>query len=539
MSPQGQFISIYNILLLVTIISLLTRRLRLPSAITFIFTGIMAPLLSSFPLPSLSTEIFTSILLPPIIFHETLRLDIHGFIDDSDCIMTYAFVGTLLMLAAIAVFMNVFLGWGLVESLLLGIIFSPTDPVSVINTFSNLGVAKRFRLIVSGESLLNDGVAIALYSIVVMIVTLGSITVPQATRIVLVSVFGGVLLGILFGYAAHTLFCWTNDKFTKVLVSFLIAFGVSRISEAFGASSVVATVITGLIINYRIHNFGGLGRESVEMLEALWDFLGFIVSSVAFIFVGMNLDMSVLFSNYNLIFYFFAFILVSRCLMVFGLAEVIERLGGGEMPRGWRFCLSWSGLRGAVSTVLALGVSSLALPHSEIIIALTFGVVLISNIVQGLSISGFITLVGLSTVDEALEDEVEVDSKWMRDRYTPLGFRRESSLVEKAVFAAPEFFMFETRLGSWSVFKLQELQLYLNDHLTSNLPETSGGTLRRTLETSAYLTSKLLNRIVRARTNHYLMSKGLPEEGDVAGGLDSFHRLRKRRLRSRDGLLRK
>jgi CPA1 family monovalent cation:H+ antiporter len=208
------------------------------------------------------------------------------------------------------------MGFSILEALLLGVIIAPTDPVAVINVFQEVGVVKRFQLIVCGEALLNDGVAIALYSIIVTVVTLGTITLTGIARIAAIAILGGVLLGVVFSYAAHTLFCWTDDKFTVVLISFLVAFGVFWISETIGASGVIATVTTGLIINYRTHAFGGIGRSSFEMLEALWEFVGFAASSIAFIFIGANLDVSVLFSNLAPVLYLFGFLLISRYLCI-------------------------------------------------------------------------------------------------------------------------------------------------------------------------------------------------------------------------------
>jgi len=486
------------------IISLITRRLGLPSTLTFIFAGVISPIFSSFPLPSISPEIFVSILLPPIIFYETLQLDVDGVIDDSKCIMTYAFAGTLLTIFATTIFLKMFLGLSLIEAVLLGIILSPTDPVSVISTFKNLGVIKRFRQIISGESLFNDGVAIALYSIVVTIITLGQITLPQAGLIVFNTILGGVILGVIFGYTAHTLFCWTDDKFAGVLTSFLLVFGVAWISESVGASSIIATVIAGLSINYRMHKFGGLGRESIDMLEALWEFVSVIVSSIAFIFIGMNLEIPVLLTNFSLIIYVFSFIIVTRVLIVYGLTWVIERLGGEEVPRSWRFCISWSGLRGAVSAVLALGAVSLGLPHSEVILVLTFGVILISNIVQGLSVSNIIRRYGIVDVGDISDERGEEDSQWMTDSYTPLGFKSESSKSVKLLFATPEYFVFDTRLGGWLANKLEVVTSYINGYLDKNLPKISEGTFWSALIILAELSSGLSSRILKARKNYYL-----------------------------------
>jgi NhaP-type Na+/H+ or K+/H+ antiporter len=320
--------------------------------------------------------------------------------------------------------------------------------------------------------------------------------------IILNTLLGGFLLGIFFGYIAHTFFCWTDDKYARVLISFLVSFGVYWFSELVGASSIIATVTAGLIINYRIHKLGGMGRESNEMLEALWEFVGFIVSSIAFIFIGMNIEIQVLVANYPLIICVFLYLMLMRHLIVVCLAEVMKRLGGEELPQSWRLCFSWAGLRGAVSAVLALGLSKFSMPHSEMIIVLTFGVVLVSNLVQGLSISNLIKRYGIFQKNE--NNERESDSQWMRDGYNPLGFNSECSIIEKALFTAPEYFIFDTRFGNCVVLKLEAIQLRINNYLEKNLPNTSGGILRNFLVMLTYFSSLLSNRIFQIRKKYYM-----------------------------------
>ena len=530
MSFHGQFQAIFNILLVVTVINLATRRLRLPSSLALILAGVMSTMMTSFSLPSLSPEIFMSLLLPPIIFQETLHLDIDGFIDESKSVLGFAIFGTLLMIAAISLFLNTFLGFNLLEAFLLGIIIAPTDPVAVINAFQEIGVDKRFQLIVCGESLLNDGIAIALYSIIASIITLGTITTTSVVKITAVAILGGVLLGFIFSYAAHILFCWTDDKFTEVLISFLVAFGVFWISETIGASGVIATVTTGLIINYRTHAFGGIGKDSFEMLEALWEFIGFAASSIAFIFIGANLDISVLFSNAYPTIYLFAFIMISRHIMVYVVGNLIKRLGGKEIPGSWMPGLSWSGLRGAVSVVLALGVSSLGLPRSEDIIALTFGVVLTSNVIQGLSISTVIQRLGLSRQSGDLPSEAkEVAPQRMNAEYSSQGFKTERSIGEKVLFSAPEYFVFETRVGTWILLRLQHALEFINMYTATKMPKTERGMFRRGFEFSTDLIAFVLTQITQARRNYY-WEREKEYATDRSHQQDSLYQIRKRQV---------
>jgi CPA1 family monovalent cation:H+ antiporter len=392
----SQFDAFFNIFIIVTVITLVARRLRFPPTLALIFAGIISTFTPELPMVILGPDIFMSLLLPPIIFQETLQLDIDGLIDDSDTIFSYAVAGTLLMLVAVAVFARFVLGFDVAEAFILGIIVSPTDPVAVIGTFHSLGVIKRFQLLVAGESLFNDGVAIVVYSLLVSMVTLGSVTALGVARMTLVKVVGGVLLGVVGGYIVHTVFCWTDDKFAEVLLSFIAAFGVFRLAEELNASGVIATVLAGLIINYRIRNYGGLGGESRGMLDTLWEFVGFLASSIAFIFIGLNIRPDILGKYLVPVLGLSGFILFARYLMVVGVAEVIEAMSGKRIPRNWRLGIFWSGLRGAVSVVLVLGVSGLPLLHSEVMTALTFGVVLTSNVLQGLTMPRAVQSLNLS-----------------------------------------------------------------------------------------------------------------------------------------------
>jgi len=381
----GQFDAIYNILILVVIISLVARQINFPSTIAFIFAGLLAAWVPRLTLPELSPEIFLTILLPPILFNETLTLDIEGLIDDSDIIMIYAVLGTAMMVAAVGLYTHYILGLTWIESFLLGIIVSPTDPVSVIATFKQLGVIRRFQLIVAGESLFNDGVAIIVYSILFIIIEAGTITSFEVLQITLVKVLGGVLLGYAAGYIVHLIFCWTDDLFVEILLTFIVAFGVYRLAEQFHSSGVIAVVIAGLLLNYRCKASGGISEHDEESLEVMWEFVGFIASSFAFIFIGVSLEPSILIGFALPILGLSFFCVIFRYVMVSFVAEFLEKRRSKRIPQNWRVGMTWSGLRGAVSVVLVLGIVGLALPNTEKMFALTYGLVFGSNVFQGLT----------------------------------------------------------------------------------------------------------------------------------------------------------
>jgi CPA1 family monovalent cation:H+ antiporter len=403
----GQFDAIYNIIILVVIITLIGRRTNFPSTIALIFAGLVAASIPTLPLPELSPDVFLAVLLPPILFNETLTTDIEGLIDDSDTIIGYAVLGTALMVIAVVAYTFLILKLTLIESFLMGIIIAPTDPVAVIATFKRLGVVKRFQLIVAGESLFNDGVAIVVYSILLMVIESGSITAGEVAQVSLIKVIGGLLLGYTAGYIIHLIFCWTFDLYAKILLTFVLAFGVFRLAEGFHASGVIAVVIAGLILNYRCKISGGLSKEETETLEIIWEFTGFLASSFAFIFIGVNLETNLLYGYVLPIFGISLFSVLFRYLMVDIVAEFLEHNRSKRIPRNWRIGMTWSGLRGAVSVVLVLGISGIKLPNIDTLLALTYGVVLGTNVFQGLSMPWVVKQLNLYSTKSVPEIHTE------------------------------------------------------------------------------------------------------------------------------------
>lgn len=398
---MGQFDSIYNILLMVVVITLIARQINFPSTIAFIFAGLLAASVPRIPLPDLSPEIFLTLLLPPILFTETLTMDVDGLIDDSDTIMAFAVAGTALMVTAIALYTHLVFSLTWMEALILGVIIAPTDPVSIITTFKRLEVIKRFQLIVAGESLFNDGFAIVIYSILLVVVEAGTITAGEVLTMTIIKIFGGAILGYVAGYLVHLIFCWTEDLYVETLLTFIIAFGVFRLAEAFHSSGVIAVVMAGLILNYRVRNHGGIDEKGEETLEIMWEFIGFIASSFAFIFIGVSFEAELLVTYALPIIALSIVSMIFRFLITELISRFLEKYRGKRIPWNWRVGMTWSGLRGAVSVVLVLGITGVNFANEQLLLALTFGIVLSTNVIQGLTMPWIINRFELSSSSRA------------------------------------------------------------------------------------------------------------------------------------------
>jgi len=477
MTGLEQFDSVYNILILVTFVTLITWRLKIPSTIALIIAGILASISTRLIIPDIGSEIFITLLLPPILFQEALHLNVDDLISEINSIILFATAGTIVIQLLVGAVSYFVLGFDVLESLLFGILIAPTDPVAVIRQFHTSKVDHRFQIIVSGESLFNDGVSIVIYSLILTILSRGSMEPLEGILVAIRIIFGGILLGIFVGYIVHSLYVWTEDTYVHVLTSFIVAFGVYRLAEEIGLSGVLALVVAGLIINYRSRKYGGLGRVSYEMLENLWEFIGFLSSSIAFIFIGLNLDRGVFSVNFSTSLVVFLLLLLFRKIMVELVSIVVDKMWLKDIPGTWRNGFTWAGLRGAVSIVLALGIRGLV-PNSEYIIAITFGVVILSNFVQGTTMGTLINDWKLRSLDHSIEGWDNIFS----NDYVDSGYSSEKSLFERLFFSAPEFFIRDTRFGTWLAGVVVSIVSYINSYEVDSIQRKTIGIVNKLLK---------------------------------------------------------
>ncbi len=145
--------------------------------------------------------------------------------------------------------------------------------------------------------------------------------------------------------------------------------------------------MAGLMLNYKITKYGGMSEEGHKQLGIFWEFVGFIASSVAFIFIGLNIQPTLLLNYATPIALLTLFIMGSRYLKVLGLSSLLKRFRSKELSDNWKKGLWWAGLRGSISVVLVLSASSLGLEHIQAMEALTFGLVLTTNAMWGITIN--------------------------------------------------------------------------------------------------------------------------------------------------------
>jgi CPA1 family monovalent cation:H+ antiporter len=382
------FAPVFSILILMVVVSLIAHYLKVPYTVSLVFGGLLASVFFPFTLPQISTDVFLTILLPPVIFQAAAKFPLSDLRADTAAILSYAFVGTFLSAIVVAFFAIFLLHFTFFEGLLLGAIIAPTDAVAVIAILKKAGAAKRLTVIIEGEALFNDGVAVVMYTTILSVIVSGvAFSLARFAVTTLLSIVAGTVVGLVVGYAVYRLIAITRDRFTQMILIFLAAYGSYQLAAFFSGSGIISVVITGLILgNYLPRK---IPQRNVDDIETFWEFLAFIVTSVSFILIGLDLHIT-LFADYALAIILTIFgVLAARTLVVYSIGGALN-IRRKTLPRSWQHLINWAGLRGVISVMLVLGISTLPIVHGAEIEAVTFGVVFFSILVQGTSIRFFV-----------------------------------------------------------------------------------------------------------------------------------------------------
>ncbi len=271
----------------------------------------------------------------------------------------------------------------LMYCLLFGALISPTDPIAVMGILKSAGAPKNLELVIAGESLFNDGVGVVIFALLLGMLASGSApTTGTALTLLAREAGGGIAFGLVLGYVTYRLLKSVDEYQVEVLLTLAAVTGGYALASHLHISGPLAMVVTGLIIGNqgRALAMSDTTRRYVDMF---WELLDEILNAVLFVLIGMEV-LLISFSAPVLLAGGVAIgvTLLARLLSV-GLP--VAALGARfELPLGaWRV-LTWGGLRGGISVALALSLP--VGPHRDVVLALTYCVVVFSILVQGLTI---------------------------------------------------------------------------------------------------------------------------------------------------------
>ncbi len=346
-------------------------------------------------LVNLSPELILFIFLPPLLFEAAWNVEWGRLKSDFVPIFLYVIFGVLVCVGGLVVGLQQFAGASLATALLVGASLSSTDPVAVTALFRELGVDKRLTTLMEGESLFNDGITVVAFNLLLGI-ALGleqfDVSVTLARSALFIGI--GISVGGIIGFGLSFLTQRFDIPLVEQSLTLVSAYGTYIVAEELGGSGVIAVVIAGIILG----NFGsrfGMSPRTRLVVSEFWEFLAFFVNSIVFLLIGDQVRFQSLMDNADIIFIAIAISITARAISIFGLSAFSNLITKSEnISLSSQTVLWWGGLRGSVSVALALSVPE-SLPQREEIIAVVFGVMLFTLLVQGLTTQPLLSWLGL------------------------------------------------------------------------------------------------------------------------------------------------
>ena len=333
-------------------------------------------------------------MLSFLLFAGALHVNINDLRDQYRIILGLATAGVVLSTFIVGI-----LSWGMLNllgfnisfiyCLLFGALISPTDPIAVLGILKKAGAPKSLETKIVGESLFNDGVGVVIFLILLEIATSGH--EMSAARVVMLFVqeaIGGGLLGLGTGMLAYWMLKQVDNYQVEILITLGLATGGYALAEALHLSAPIAIVVAGLFIGNHGRSFA-MSEDTRQNLDTFWELADEVLNAVLFLLIGLEvMVLSYNWKSFTGALLAIIIVLSARLLSVSVPIQLLKRFRSFS-PHVVKI-LTWGGLRGGISIALALSLP--AGSERDVLLAITYGVVVFSILVQGLSIGSFLKM---------------------------------------------------------------------------------------------------------------------------------------------------
>ncbi|MGC1242872.1 MAG: Na+/H+ antiporter [Chryseosolibacter sp.] len=394
-------------------------KIKLPNAVLLVIVGLSLWFIPGLPPMELNPDVIFLLFLPPILYDAASHTSWHDFKAEIKPISTLAITLVFLTTGAVAIACYYTIpGFTWPLAFVLGAIVSPPDAVAATSIIKGMGLNKKVLTILEGESLVNDASALIAYRFAIAAIGTGTFVFQQAGIDFLFVVCGGILAGLVIGSICILLHKMIgNNSIISTSLTLLTPFVAYLTAEHWHTSGVLAVVCAGLMISWRSSEI--FSYETRIRNSAVWDTIIFLLNGFIFIIIGLQLP-SILddlgaYSVNDLVYYgsiVAGVTIVIRILWVFGASySFFKNKHSDDEGDAWKNVLivGWTGTRGVVSLATALALpltleSGMAFPHRSLILFLSFAVIFVTLVVQGLSLPVLIKILKVKPHAHAEEE---------------------------------------------------------------------------------------------------------------------------------------
>jgi CPA1 family monovalent cation:H+ antiporter len=420
------------LLFVVSMLAMLSSRLRISYPILLVLAGLGISVIPGIPEIRLDPDVVFIIFLPPLLYSSAWNTSWHEFWGMRRPIGMLAFGLVLLTAVAVAYVSNWLIpDFPMALGFLLGGIVSPPDAIAASSVLENLKVPKRVTTILEGESLVNDASSLIVYRVALVALTTGQFVFWRAGADFLFVIFAGIAIGLAIAHIVYAIHRWLPTTPTiDTAITFISPYLMYITAEHFHSSGVLAVVTGGLFLSYRSQDIFDYGSRLTA--TSVWNVFVFLLNGIVFILIGLQLPAVIRgLGEYSLRAAVGYGVIISGVAIVVRLLWVYPgaylprlinrriRLRERRPPSKQVFIIGWSGMRGVVSLAAALAIpialpGGEGLPHRNLILCITFIVILITLVFQGLTLPWIVRLLKIEADDG--EREKRLNLKLRLDR---------------------------------------------------------------------------------------------------------------------------
>jgi CPA1 family monovalent cation:H+ antiporter len=385
-------------------------KLRIPYPIFLVLGGLALGFVPGMPTITLPPEVVLVAVLPPLLYLSAYRTSLNDLRANSRAIFILAIglvAATTVTVALVAHALVDDMSWS--AAFVLGAIVAPTDPIAATSIMQRLGVPRRLVSIVESESLVNDGTALVLFRVAVVAAVSGEFSVWDVSWRFVWGVLGGIGIGLIVGFLVAETRRRVDNPPVEVTISLMTGYFAFIPAAAVSASGVIAVVTAGVYLGWRTPELTSV--QTRLQGEALWSIVAFVLNALVFALVGLQLSsiLDTLTGTSGWQLTWWALVVTGTVILTRIVWVPIFSWRKKKKPFSHTFLLSWAGMRGAVSLAAALSIplatdAGVPFPHRDLIIFLTFTVILGTLVVQGLTLPGLIRMLRIEP-DTSEEEE--------------------------------------------------------------------------------------------------------------------------------------